>query len=126
SDGEARANAAMLATEMFNISLSAVGKSTEENPIRFTIKHRRGRCTIAMHDTCELIASARIDRIRQIAYNETMFAPPLEDGDLALMMIMQVSEKFEQIEADYGRIIQAEITTPIHDADDAIQTKPVN
>ncbi|MEM7211308.1 MAG: ATP-binding cassette domain-containing protein [Pseudomonadota bacterium] len=36
SDGEARANAAMLATEMFNISLSAVGKSTSENDLAAT------------------------------------------------------------------------------------------
>jgi len=126
SDAEVRVNAAMLATEMFNISLTSPGKSIEKSPIRFTIKHRRGRCTISMHDTCELIASSRIDRVRKLADNEMMLAPPLEEGDLALLMVMQLSETFDQKPADYGRVMHAEINTPIQDAEDVADPKVIN
>lgn len=118
SDADARSSAAMIATEMFNISLSSTRKSDAKTPIRFTLKHRRGMCTISMHDTCELIASSRVDKLRRIAGDEMLLAPPLEGPDLALLMVMQLSETFEQKPAEYGRIIQAEVVTPIQDGDD--------
>ena len=118
SDTEARSNAAMVATEMFNISLASSREQDEAKPIRFILKHRRGMCTISMHDTCELIASARIDRLRCIADDDMILAPVLEGSDLALLMIMQLSESFDQKPADYGRVMHAEVATPIQDGDE--------
>lgn len=126
SDTEARSNAAMVAMEMFNISLASNRAQEETNPIRFVLKHRRGMCTISMHDTCELIASSRIDRLRRIADDEMMLAPALEGSDLALLMVMQLSESFDQTSADYGRVIQAEVTTPIQDGDEETVEKVLN
>ena len=126
SDAEARSNAAMVATEMFNISLASNRKQDEKKPIRFTLKHRRGMCAISMHDTCELIASARIDRLRRIAADEMLIAPALEGADLALLMVMQLSETFDQKAADYGRVMQAEVPTPIQDGDDEFGGKALN
>jgi hypothetical protein len=111
---------------MFNISLTSKRKQDEKKPIRFTLKHRRGMCTISMHDTCELIASARIDRLRRIAADEMLIAPALEGADLALLMVMQLSETFDQKPADYGRVMQAEVPTPIQDGDDEFGGKVLN
>lgn len=118
NDADARATAAMVAAEMFNISLVSAAKSDAKTPIRFTIKHRRGSCTISMHDTCTLISSARLDRLRRIAGDEFALAPPLEGADLALLMVIQLSRQFDQKAADYGRVMQSEIATPVHEGDD--------
>lgn len=126
SDAEVRSNAAMIATEMFNISLAGGRQSDAKKPVRFTLRHRRGMCTISMHDTCELIASSRVDRLRRIAADEMLLAPALEGSDLALLMVMQLSETLEQKEADYGRVIEAEIITPILEGEEGSPESFVN
>ena len=117
TDGDARANAALVATEMFNISLNTPPSTDERSPIRFTLKHTPGICAISLHDTCEPIASARVDRLSRIANDEMILAPALEGSDLALLMVMQLSESFEQRTAEYGRVLKAEISTPVNDND---------
>lgn len=126
NDADARATAAMVAAEMFNISLASASKSDAGHPIRFTIKHRPGCCTISMHDTCNLIASARIDRLRRIASDEFALAPPLEGADLALLMVIQLSSRFDQKAADYGRVMQSEIVTPMHEAEEPVAAGVLN
>ncbi len=126
SDAEARSNAAMIATEMFNISLASNRREDESKPIRFTLKHRKGMCTISMQDTCELIASSRIDRLKRVASDETLIAPALEGTDLALLMVMQLSETFDQRKAEFGRVMQAELVTPVQESDDEFGEKVLN
>ncbi|MEM9059698.1 MAG: ATP-binding cassette domain-containing protein [Pseudomonadota bacterium] len=126
TDGDARANAAMVATEMFNISLNSPPRTDETSPIRFTLKHSPGICAISLHDTCELIASTRLDRLRRIAGDDMLLAPAMEGADLALLMVMQLSESFEQRAAEYGRVMKADIVTPMHDQDGEAGSAPAD
>ena len=79
-----------------------------------------------MHDTCNLIASARVDRLRRIASDEFALAPPLEGADLALLMVIQLSSRFDQKAADYGRVMQSEIVTPMHEAEEPVAAGVLN
>lgn len=119
NDAEARSAAVMIAVELFNISLASPKPDDPPTPIRFTLRHTRGTCTITMLDTCEMIASTRIDKLRRIAEDDLILAPALEGPDLALLMVMQLSEALEQKQADHGRVIQASIATPIEDGSES-------
>ena len=114
-DADAKSSAAMVAIEMFNLSLNAPGASGEVKPILFTLKHRVGVCTITMFDTCEMIAASRIDMIKRMARDPIADIPPLEQEDMALLMLMQLSMTFDQKRSQQGRALIAEIETPVQE-----------
>ncbi|MEM7057762.1 MAG: type I secretion system permease/ATPase [Pseudomonadota bacterium] len=117
-DTDARTNAALVATEMFNLSLSSEGAKDEQKPIVFTFKHRRGVATITMHDNCDLIAAQRIDTARRVAKDESAPTAKVTD-DLSLVMLLQLTEAFgqKQLDKGQGRLLVAEVATPVEDAD---------